>query len=59
MARSGLTLRAVLFDVDFTLARPGPELGPEGYRRAGERLGVPVRYAGVGERHQDLRLLQV
>ena len=26
-------LRAVLFDVDFTLARPGPELGPEGYAR--------------------------
>ena len=32
--RAGLTLRAVLFDVDFTLAKPGPELGPEGYRRA-------------------------
>lgn len=30
-------LRAVLFDVDFTLFRPGPELGPEGYRRIGER----------------------
>jgi putative hydrolase of the HAD superfamily len=30
-------LRAVLFDVDFTLFRPGPELGPEGYRRLGER----------------------
>ena len=25
-----LSLSAVLFDVDFTLARPGPELGPEG-----------------------------
>jgi putative hydrolase of the HAD superfamily len=33
-------LRAVLFDVDFTLARPGPELGPEGYVRAGERHGL-------------------
>jgi putative hydrolase of the HAD superfamily len=33
-------LRAVLFDVDFTLARPGPELGPEGYVRAGERYGL-------------------
>src|SRR5215471_10822258 len=40
-------LRAVIFDVDFTLARPGPELGPEGYVRAGERHGLtldPVRY---------------
>jgi putative hydrolase of the HAD superfamily len=33
-------LRAVLFDVDFTLARPGPELGPDGYVRAGERHGL-------------------
>jgi HAD superfamily hydrolase (TIGR01549 family) len=42
-----VTLRAVLFDVDFTLARPGPELGPEGYRRLGERFGMeldPTRY---------------
>jgi HAD superfamily hydrolase (TIGR01509 family) len=40
-------LKAVLFDVDFTLARPGPELGPEGYVRAGERHGLrldPSRY---------------
>jgi putative hydrolase of the HAD superfamily len=35
-----VSLRAVLFDVDFTLARPGPELGPEGYVRAGERHGL-------------------
>jgi putative hydrolase of the HAD superfamily len=35
-------LRAVLFDVDFTLARPGPELGPEGYRRVGERCGLEL-----------------
>jgi putative hydrolase of the HAD superfamily len=42
-----LKLRAVLFDVDFTLARPGPELGPEGYGRLGERFGLqldPGRY---------------
>ncbi|MFN2471867.1 MAG: HAD family hydrolase [Gaiellaceae bacterium] len=42
-----MRLRAVLFDVDFTLARPGPELGPEGYRRLGERFGMqldPDRY---------------
>ncbi len=40
-------LNAVLFDVDFTLFRPGPELGPEGYRRVGERHGLtldPDRY---------------
>jgi putative hydrolase of the HAD superfamily len=33
-------MKAVLFDVDFTLARPGPELGPEGYVRAGARHGL-------------------
>ena len=40
-------LKAVLFDVDFTLFRPGPELGPEGYQRLGERHGLaldPERY---------------
>jgi HAD superfamily hydrolase (TIGR01549 family) len=39
---------AVLFDVDFTLAKPGPLLGPEGYRDAGRRFGLeldPERYA--------------
>jgi len=38
-------LKAVLFDVDFTLARPGPELGPEGYVRAGERHGLRLEAA--------------
>src|SRR3954467_11055804 len=45
-------LKAVLFDVDFTLARPGPELGPDGYVRAGERHGLslePTRYAAARE----------
>jgi putative hydrolase of the HAD superfamily len=45
-------LKAVLFDVDFTLARPGPELGPEGYVRAGERHGLtldPERYGDARE----------
>jgi putative hydrolase of the HAD superfamily len=40
-------LRAVVFDVDFTIARPGPDLGPDGYRRLGERYGLvldPARY---------------
>jgi HAD superfamily hydrolase (TIGR01662 family) len=47
-----VTLRAVLFDVDFTLARPGPELGPEGYVRAGARHGLtldPARYGDARE----------
>ncbi|MGD0714127.1 MAG: HAD-IA family hydrolase [Gaiellaceae bacterium] len=55
MADAGLTLdewlprvplRAVLFDVDFTLARPGPELGPDGYVRAGERHGLMLDPSG-------------
>jgi HAD superfamily hydrolase (TIGR01549 family) len=46
-------LRAVLFDVDFTIARPGPELGPEGYKRLGARFGLeldPSRYKQARER---------
>ncbi|MGH3104749.1 MAG: HAD family hydrolase [Gaiellaceae bacterium] len=64
MAGARLTLRAVLFDVDFTLARPGPDLGPEGYRRLGRRFGLeldPSRYdearaAAIAtlERHPEL-----
>jgi putative hydrolase of the HAD superfamily len=60
-----MALRAVLFDVDFTLAKPGPDLGPEGYRRAGERFGLdldPSRYPAARaaaleslERHPELR----
>jgi putative hydrolase of the HAD superfamily len=30
----------VLFDVDFTLSRPGPELGADGYRRLGADFGL-------------------
>jgi putative hydrolase of the HAD superfamily len=57
-------VRAVLFDVDFTLFRPGPELGPEGYRRLGERHGLALdpgryedaRFAALDElqRHPEL-----
>jgi putative hydrolase of the HAD superfamily len=46
-------LRAVLFDVDFTIARPGPELGPEGYQRLGARFGLeldPLRYRQAREK---------
>jgi HAD superfamily hydrolase (TIGR01549 family) len=45
-------LAAVLFDVDFTIARPGPELGPEGYQRLGARFGLqldPARYGTARE----------
>ncbi len=57
-------LRAVVFDVDFTIAKPGPDLGPEGYRRLGERFALeldPSRYdeartAAIAElkRHPEL-----
>jgi HAD superfamily hydrolase (TIGR01549 family) len=59
-----MTLRAVLFDVDFTLVKPGPDLGPEGYQLLGRRFGLeldPSRYpeartAAVEtiERHPEL-----
>jgi HAD superfamily hydrolase (TIGR01662 family) len=44
-----MTTRAVLFDVDFTLARPGPELRPEGYVRCGERHGLTLDATRYGE----------
>jgi HAD superfamily hydrolase (TIGR01662 family) len=44
-----MSLRAVLFDVDFTLARPGPELMPEGYVRCGERHGLTLEASRYGE----------
>jgi putative hydrolase of the HAD superfamily len=57
-------LRAVLFDVDFTIAKPGPDLGPEGYGRLGRRFGLelePWRYEEARrhavetlERHPEL-----
>jgi putative hydrolase of the HAD superfamily len=45
-----MELQAVLFDVDFTIAKPGPDLGPEGYERLGRRFGLeldPSRYAAA------------
>lgn len=35
-------LRAVLFDVDFTLCRPGPELSPDRYARIAARHGLTL-----------------
>jgi putative hydrolase of the HAD superfamily len=37
-----VTLEAVVFDVDFTIAKPGPDLGPEGYRALGQRFGLEL-----------------
>jgi putative hydrolase of the HAD superfamily len=45
-------LRAVLLDVDFTLFRPGPELGPQGYVRIGARHGLTLD----PERYEEARL---
>jgi putative hydrolase of the HAD superfamily len=42
---------AVLFDLDFTLAKPGPDLGPEGYQRLGRRFGLEL----VPSLYQDAR----
>jgi HAD superfamily hydrolase (TIGR01662 family) len=50
-----VALEAVLFDVDFTLVRPGPELGPEGYVRAGGRHGLTLD----PERFDEARLAAV
>ena len=37
-----MNLRAVLFDVDFTLCRPGPELSAERYARIAARHGITL-----------------
>jgi putative hydrolase of the HAD superfamily len=45
-------VRAVLFDVDFTLCRPGPELSPDRYARIAARHGIELdttRYDEVRE----------
>ena len=56
MAGTGLTglttPRAVLFDVDFTLCRPGPELSADRYARIAARHGVTLdveRYEAARE----------
>jgi len=46
-----MTLRAVLFDIDFTLARPGQELRPEGYVSCGELHGLALDVS----RYEDAR----
>jgi HAD superfamily hydrolase (TIGR01549 family) len=50
--RTELTeLRAVLFDVDFTLCRPGPELSAESYVRIAARHGATLD----ASRYEDAR----
>ena len=46
-----MPLRAVLFDVDFTLCRPGPELSADRYARIAARHGVTLET----ERYDDAR----
>jgi putative hydrolase of the HAD superfamily len=53
-----MTLRAVLFDVDFTLAKPGPELMPEGYVRCAERHGLSLE-ASRYEAARDAALIDL
>ncbi len=58
-------LKAVIFDVDFTLFHPGPELGPEGYQQLGEEYGLeldparyePARLAAIDEVQQHPELV--
>jgi HAD superfamily hydrolase (TIGR01549 family) len=46
-----MDLRAVLFDVDFTLCRPGPELSADRYARIAARHGVTLD----ADRFEDAR----
>ncbi len=51
-----MNLRAVLFDVDFTLCRPGPELSPERYARIASRHGVVVDVSRYGDAREAAAL---
>ena len=48
-----MTVRAVLFDVDFTLCRPGPELSAERYGRIAERCGIRLDLSRYEEARED------
>ena len=55
-----MSLAAVLFDVDFTLAKPGPDLGPEGYTRLGARHGLELDASRYDEaRHAAFDTLEL
>jgi HAD superfamily hydrolase (TIGR01549 family) len=49
-------LRAVLFDVDFTLCRPGPELSAERYARIAARHGLTLDVGRYEEARQAAAL---
>ncbi len=50
----------MIFDVDFTIARPGPDLGPEGYVRLGARHELRLDAARYdAARHAAFRTLKV
>jgi putative hydrolase of the HAD superfamily len=49
-------LRAVLFDVDFTLCRPGPELSAERYARVASRHGVELDVSGYDAAREEAAL---
>jgi HAD superfamily hydrolase (TIGR01549 family) len=49
-------LKAVLFDVDFTLCRPGPELSAERYARIAARHGVELDLARYEEAREAAAL---
>jgi putative hydrolase of the HAD superfamily len=49
-------LRAVLFDVDFTLCRPGPELSAERYARIAARHGVTLHAGRYDEAREAAAL---
>jgi HAD superfamily hydrolase (TIGR01549 family) len=51
-----MKLRAVLFDVDFTLCRPGPELSAESYARIAARHGATLDAARYDEAREAAAL---
>ena len=46
-------VKAVVFDVDYTIARPGPDLGPEGYVRLGARHGLELDASRYDQARRD------
>jgi putative hydrolase of the HAD superfamily len=53
-----VNVRAVLFDVDFTLCRPGPELSAERYARIAARHGITLD-AGSYDAARDAAVLNL
>jgi HAD superfamily hydrolase (TIGR01549 family) len=51
-----MRLRAVLFDVDFTLCRPGPELSAERYGRIAARHGLELELSRYEEAREAAAL---